>query len=304
MPSSPIESFDLNLLRALEALLIEVSVTSAARRINVTQPAMSSMLRRLRSHFGDELLIRGGRKMTLTPRGEELIVPVREALSIVRHQLFAPATFDPAISSRTFTIQSSDYTSSILLGPALRGIARGAPNIRFSIVAPSINSEQRLENGEIDLILLPAGRALPGHPQVPLMIEGFEVIAARENGRATALLNEAEFLSLPHVGIQLGPNAYPSAELWLRNRFGTARHIAILVTAYTAVPDFIIGTDRIAVVYTSLAAAFEKAFPVRRLPCPVEIPPVRHVMQWRTSSNPDPGLLWLRERLTALAAGI
>ena len=100
--------FDMNLLIALDALLREKSVTRAGERIYLSQSAMSGALQRLRDHFGDELLVRVGRELELTPRAEALVEPIRDILLRVQAALEEPS-FEPATAMRTFSIMMSDY---------------------------------------------------------------------------------------------------------------------------------------------------------------------------------------------------
>src|SRR5215472_18123748 len=106
---------DLNLLVALDALLMERNITEAGRRLHVTQSAMSGSLGRLREYFGDELLVQIGRKMVPTPLAETLAEPVREILLKVKATVDARPGFDPATSTRRFSLMMSDYVSTVLM---------------------------------------------------------------------------------------------------------------------------------------------------------------------------------------------
>src|SRR6476659_3792683 len=109
MPSMDLAAVDLNLLKALDALLRERSVTRAAERLSLTQPSMSAALSRLRALFGDEILVRTGRTMRPTPLAESLEAPVREVLARVEGMLQAGTTFDPRRDERSFTVLATDY---------------------------------------------------------------------------------------------------------------------------------------------------------------------------------------------------
>ena len=110
---------DLNLLVALQALLDERSVSGAADRLHMTQPAMSQALGRLRSYFGDELLVPSGKAHRLTARALTLVGPVRDALRIVEGAIVNPATFDPLQSTRQFVVHASDYAMAVVLSAAI-----------------------------------------------------------------------------------------------------------------------------------------------------------------------------------------
>src|SRR3954462_7765711 len=112
---SALAGVDLNLLVALDALLTERSVTRAGQRVSVTQSAMSGALGRLRGLFGDELLVRSGQTMRLTPFAEALQPKLGAALAQLEETVFSRSTFDPVREQRTFTISATDYTSVVLL---------------------------------------------------------------------------------------------------------------------------------------------------------------------------------------------
>ena len=122
--------FDLNLLIALDALLREKNVTRAAERVFVSQPAMSAALHKLREYFNDPLLVRVGREMELTPRGESLVEPVREALLRIQMMLGTQPTFDPKTARRDFTVIMSEEAVPGVLPALLRTLAQRGPRAR------------------------------------------------------------------------------------------------------------------------------------------------------------------------------
>jgi len=145
--------FDLNLLIALDALLREKNVTRAAERVFVSQPAMSAALHKLREYFNDPLLVRVGREMELTSRGESLVEPVREALLRIQMMLGTQPTFDPKTARREFTVIMSEEAVPSVLPPLLRTLAKEAPQLDVHIEMVSPAALSRLEYGEADLCL-------------------------------------------------------------------------------------------------------------------------------------------------------
>src|SRR6201996_2018878 len=126
-------SLDLNLLVALDALLREASVSRAAMRIGLSQPAASHALQRLRDLVGDPLLVRNGARMELTPRAQALRAPLAQALDQVR-SLFIPDDFDAASSERQFRLMMPDLAVELLVPPLMAKVAQAAPNVRLDIV--------------------------------------------------------------------------------------------------------------------------------------------------------------------------
>src|ERR1041384_2191373 len=126
-----IQTIDLNLMVAFEALMEERNVTRAAKRIGLSQPAMSNALARLRRTFDDPLLMRTAEGMTPTPVGQSLIVPVRAALAQLREALEEKAIFDPTASARTFHVLTSDYAEITLLAPLLRELRQTTDAVKL-----------------------------------------------------------------------------------------------------------------------------------------------------------------------------
>src|SRR3954465_6759103 len=145
--------FDLNLLIALDALLREKNVTRAAERVFVSQPAMSAALHKLREYFNDPLLVRVGREMELTPRGESLVESVREALLRIQMMLGTQPTFDPKTARRDFTVIMSEEAVPGVLPPLLHTLSHQAPELDLHIEMISPTALSRLECGEADLCL-------------------------------------------------------------------------------------------------------------------------------------------------------
>src|SRR4249919_4172881 len=128
-----LNSLDLNLLVALDALLKEANVSRAAMRIGLSQPAASHALQRLREVIGDPLLVRSGARMELTPRAQALRGPLAQALDQVR-SLFIPDDFDAARSERQFRLMMPDLAVELLMPPLMEKITRVAPNVRIDVV--------------------------------------------------------------------------------------------------------------------------------------------------------------------------
>jgi len=287
-----LETFDLNLLRALELLLSECSVTRAAAQMNVTQSAMSGMLRRLRDHFQDDLLVMTGRTMRPTPRGKELLSPVRHVLQLVRKDIIGCTPFDPATSTRHFSIASSDYTTFAIVTKMVAAIARSAPGLRFTVARPLLPLAARLDRGEVDIVLLPERNIDATHPSRFLLEDGFAVLASADHHEIATGLNRSLFFSLPHVAVS-DNGLFPTAERWLQTSYGRRRNVQIYVPSYQDVPAMLVGTQRIAVVHSQLADDFVARYPLIRRPVPVPVPSTRICAQWHAINIADAGIAWL-----------
>src|SRR5688572_15996037 len=148
-----IAALDLNLLVVLEALLAERSVTRAARRLGLSQPAVSNALGRLRALIGDPLLVRTQKGMEPTPRALELGLPIGQALDGIRRALSASAAFDPRRSAFTFRVRSADSLELSLLSRLIGQLEQQAPLVDVVVSRASDTTEEDLRSGRIDLYL-------------------------------------------------------------------------------------------------------------------------------------------------------
>src|SRR4029078_3442539 len=198
--SMNLAAIDLNLLVALDALLLETNVSRAAMRIGLSQPAASHALQRLREMLGDPLLVRVGARMELTPRAQGLRGPLAQALDQVRG-LFIPDNFDAASSERRFRLMMPDLAVELLMPPLMERIARIAPNVRLDVVpwrGPAIFSAEFART--IDLVIS-IGDAFRGFHR-PRLYTDSRALAVRRRHPAGAKLKQRDtFLAARHVAV-------------------------------------------------------------------------------------------------------
>lgn len=290
------KGLDLNLLVALDRLLNEKSVSKAAESLHLTQSATSGALSRLREYFGDELLMRLGRSMVLTPRAVELQGAVRNALMQIEGTILTPPDFDPATVRREISIIASDYMTIALLAGALAEIGPRAPHIQFSIQPPRVNPRGQLERGEVDFLVMPDVYCSPDHPLLTLLREGYRAVVWEQNDQVGDELTLRQLLDLPHVAVRF-PNAGPTYEGWVIDRYARDMKVDVEVGSFSTVPFLLVGTNRVALMHERLATTFSRMLPLRLLPCPVEIPPIQEVVQWNLYNSNDSCLTWVREQL-------
>ncbi|MDO5684017.1 MAG: LysR family transcriptional regulator, partial [Propionibacteriaceae bacterium] len=199
-------SLDLNLLVALDALLDEESVTRAAERLFVGQPAMSATLAKLRSIFNDPLLVREGRGLRRTPTAEGLRAPLTRILVDIQHLIDSSHDFDPATSDRVFTIVASDYVGVVLLRPVLEYLATAAPQVEIVVrpVQPGLLDD--LARGVADLVIYPAGLLPRNHPfnTRVLFEDHFVCVADSQHPDLDGELSVEQFATLPFLGANQG----------------------------------------------------------------------------------------------------
>lgn len=299
-----LNSIDLNLLVALDALLTERHVTRAAERTTVGQAAMSASLARLRKHFGDPLLVKEGRKLVPTARAESLVQPVREAIAAVEGVMGAGGHrqgFDPGVDHRTFTILASDYVTFVLLRPLLAELAVEAPDVRIDIVPVQEDFVGRLRSGRLDLMIMPTvmmeGQSLFPHQR--LFEDRFVLAADRGNSAVVDGVTARDFAGLPSVTYD-GGSLKSLVETQL-DALGVPRRVDVTTASFVISPFLLTGTRLVSIVHERLARSVREEAQLRMLPAPVPLRPVIEAMYWNPHDNHDPAHCWLRERLFQLA---
>jgi DNA-binding transcriptional LysR family regulator len=288
-------SINLNLLVALDALLRDRSVTEAARRTRVTPSAMSHSLASLRDLVGDQLLVRSGRGMVLTPRAEALVAPLRLLLGDAERLLAGGASFDPSSAKRTFVIAAPDFLTTLLLPPLLAATQSVAPGIAFEVV-PSVRRANAwlLESGEVDLALGAIVEAAPGIRRMDLCTEGFMCAMRKGHPLAKRELDLDAYVSAPHLVITLGEHAGPT---WIDQalaKVGRERHIAVRVRYFMAAPLVIARSSLITTGPSMLLQYFAELVPLRLCKPPIDLPTYPEEVYWHERFEKDAGHEWLR----------
>ena len=299
--------FDLNLLIALDALLQEKNVTRAAERLFVSQPAMSAALQKLREYFDDQLLVRVGRDLQLTPRGLSLVGPVREALLQIQATLGSQPTFDPRTVQRTFTlIVSADALLRVMPGVFQR-LSREAPGIRCHVEHFSDTTLSRLEYGDADLFIGLNSLRLFGLREFPESLRIVELrpvrwlcAVAQDHPTVGDTITEEQYLHLPHLFGWPSGHTLPLEEL-VRRLLSADLDVRATTQGLLEIPFLLAGTQLVATLPEDLARTLAKLAPVKLLPVPFETPDTHEVVIWHRRNEPDPGHAWLREVLISVA---
>jgi DNA-binding transcriptional LysR family regulator len=200
-----------------------------------------------------------------------------------------------------FRIVASDYISAVLLSPAMRFLQRAAPRIQFDIRLPNEQVFAEFDRGDIDLVLTPEEFVLPNHPAELLLEEKHVVVGWDGNPILTPEFSRADFLRGSHIAVTIGSNRQQTyAERYLERSVGK-RRVELFVPNFTLVPWLLVGTTRLAVVHERLAHTFAAHLPLKSVPLPVEIPPMREMVQYHNARTEDDGLTWLRDLLKRMA---
>lgn len=291
---------DLNLLVSLDAMLVERNVSRAAERLHVSQSTMSSALGRLRTYFGDPLLVQVGRGMELTPRAQTLKEDVHDILGRLDTVVVAQPQFDPAKSDREFRLLASDYTLVTLMPHLLALVRQQSSSVRFQFAPlPQLDRPHRaLEGGEADLLICPQNYCSREHPTEILFEEEFCCVVCNDSPLAEpGAMTVARYMAADHVVTQpSGVDRTPFVS-WFMEHHGVTRRVGIKTFSFVSAPFAVVGTEYVATVQRRLAQFAQGALPVTLLPLPVSMPRMQLAMQWHRSRTHDSGLVWFRRLL-------
>ncbi|PDT34012.1 MULTISPECIES: LysR family transcriptional regulator [Sinorhizobium] len=297
------KGLDLNLLVALDALMTERNVTAAARSINLSQPAMSAAVARLRTYFNDELFTMSGREFVPTPRAEGLAAAVRETLQHIQLSIIAWEPFNPARSDRHFRIIVSDYVTLVFFERVVERATREAPSVSFDCRPPVDDNEELLRRGDVDLLILPEIFMSNAHPRAKLFDDVHVCVGCRSNKQLSEPLTFERYMSMGHVVVGFGDSLRLGLEERYLLEYGQKRRIDVVVHGYSMIPPMLSETDRIGTMPLRLAQHFAQILPLQivELPLPQHLP-FTEAVQWPALHDSDPASLWLREMLVEEAS--
>ncbi len=302
-----LQSIDLNLLVVLEALVEECNVTRAAKRIGLSQPAMSNALARLRRTFDDPLLVRTAEGMVPTPAAQALIIPVRHALAQLREALEEKAFFDPTATDRTFHLLTNDYAEIALVAPLLQTLRANAASIKLRIQRPRSVFEPPSVSALADSFDLAVGfypdaLALDARLHSALLWEEQNVcLVSAKHPTINGKLSLKQFAEAEHVALFYKPSGPGVVDTLLAQK-GYTRKIAVQSPHFASLPFIVAGTNLIATVPERMAKQFARQLKLQVLPVPLDLPAFRLTLLWHQRHHSDPAHRWLRQTLRETAA--
>ncbi len=296
------KGLDLNLLVAFDVLMATRSVSRSAERLNLSQPAMSAALARLRDYFGDELLVLQGKRMHPTAFAIGLAPQISDTLQRLEAMIVASPEFHPATSQRSFTIVTSDYVLASIIVPLIAELAEEAPGVRINCMLPQAASAKSLDEGKIDMMISPDYMITGSHPAYLLYREPQVVVGWSGNPAiAGGSITEEDFFASGHVAVRMGEDStlsYADRQLELMSKH---RRIELNAAFFTAIPWLIEGTNRLGLLHERLARQLERRFDICSAPPPFAIPPMKQMLTYNVGREEDAGLAWLRRKIEAIA---
>lgn len=296
-----IRNVDLNLLVVLDALLRLRNVSRAAEELDMSQPAVSYALAKLRILFKEPLFIRAARGMRPTPRAEELTLPLQEVLDRIRSGLLTPPRFDPAATQRTFVFNMADVGELVFL-PALRAhLENAAPcaNLR-TVSTPPAQLEEAMRTGEVDLAVgyFPGLQGAAMYQQ-RLFSHTFVCIARKDHPRIGLHLTRKQFLDEGHAVVQQEGKSHELFEQTLVEQ-GMARRVVLSIPHFLAIPLIIAESDLIVTVPYAVARSFARMADLKMLRLPVQVRRADVRQHWHARFHNEPANQWIRRVIASL----
>lgn len=299
--SIDLRRIDVNLLVTLDALLQTGSVTQAARRLHLSQPAVSSQLRRLRALFDDPLFVPKGRGLAPSPRGAALKAPLRDALARLTASTDAGLRFDPDTSTRTFRVVATDALHASVTIPLLASLRTEAPGVRLALLP--LRTETiggQLSAGQVDLAVLTPSTTPTSVATVPLRQERFASVGRRGHPALAAPVRLDRFCAAEHVLVSLVGGGFVGAIDEALKGLGRQRKVVCSVPSFLLVPELVASSDLVATVPAEVARGWRRR--LRVVPTPVPIEPFDICLARSARTRGDPGVDWLEARLREGAA--
>ena len=296
---------DLNLLAAFDALMQERNVTRAAARMNVSQPAMSAALGRLRTLFGDRLFQRSAAGLLPTPRANELAEPVGRALQQIASLLAPAGHFDPGTAALRFRLGVSDYPACILLPGLLAALTGKAPGAEIDVhtFVARDDAVALLDAGKIDLAIGVAPSVQESRIMSrQILSDEFVTLVRRDARPARRMLDLEAFLRMRHVLVSPEGNRHGVVDQALADR-GLQRSVQVTLPQMFAVPALLRDTDLAATLLRRVALHSAHAGDLMMFPPPLPLPTISFHMIWHRRNDANASQRWLREIVNEVAAG-
>jgi DNA-binding transcriptional LysR family regulator len=297
-----LREIDLNLLVVFNQLLLDRSVSTAAEKLGLTQPAVSNALKRLRAALKDELFLRTSRGMEPTPYALHLAEPVIYALNALQAALTTRDSFDPTSSSRNFQLAMTDIGEMYFMPPLMVALSRVAPNVRVSTVRPNAaNLKEDMESGTVDVALGLFPNLQTGFFQRRLFRHKYVCVFRQGHPVARSPMTLAQFSELDHVGVVAANTGHGEVD-GLLERAGIQRKMRLVVPHFIAVGHILQTTDLIATLPERFAQRCEAPFGLATSPHPARIPDIAINLFWHAKFNRDPANMWIRQLFVELFA--
>ncbi|KDB08168.1 transcriptional regulator, LysR family [Burkholderia sp. lig30] len=286
---------DLNLLVIFNELLHQRRVSAVAGTLEMSQPAVSNAMNRLRKLLGDELFLRTANGMVPTPLAERLAEPIGYALGAIHSSLNEKSIFEPATSKRKFTLAMTDIGEIYFLPGLMEKMERSAPGVTISTEwNTSVNLREEMETGKVDLAIGFVPDLKSGFFQRRLFKQRYVCLFRRGHPLAEEGISLKAFRAAQHVAVVAEGTGHGMVDEVIQ-RAGVTRNVRLRVPHFVAVGHILQNTDMIAVVPEAYANRTLEPFGLESSACPVKIPDIVINVLWHAKNHREPGNQWLRQ---------
>jgi DNA-binding transcriptional LysR family regulator len=301
-----LEEIDLRLLRCFAALMADRSVSRAAQRMNISQPAMSVALGRLRRVFGDPLMIRGHGEMVPTSRALALAETVDSVLEGMGKLTSVAAPFDARTATQQFTVTAPGYIAHVLLPRLMRQLEKSAPGVRVEVRAANRErATEWLESGEIDFRMGWIREPPAGLRFKTLYHDRLVCLARKDHPLISRKLTAELFCALPHVRTMVHRQSDSGQVIdQAVEALGQRLNIALLVQEVLIVPYIVASSKLIAAIPARLARSFAGQLALKVYPLPLDVPEQRIALYWHERTHRSAPHQWFRDLLGNIAKGL
>ncbi len=302
--AAALAALDANLLVALDALLQESNVTRAARRVGITQSAMSQTLGRLRRQFDDPILVRVGRQMELSPFAHRIRARLHAAIVELEAVVRDRPDFDPALADRRFVVATVDYLAMLLAPPLRELIDEEAPHVRLALrgLDPASVTDP-LAEGAVDLYVGVRGDTERALQTQSLHQESLALLVDPHHPFVRSGTSARDYAAARHVHVSPRREAGSIVGRAIR-ALGHEREVSVEVPYFALLPGVLDGSDLVATVPRRIAEHLAYVFDLAVIAPPLELPTFEVCMAWHPTHAQDPGLKWLREAVARVAAAL
>nr|WP_136249625.1 LysR family transcriptional regulator [Ningiella ruwaisensis] len=288
---------DLNLFAVFDAIYTAGSLTKAADVLCITQPAVSNSLARLREMLNDPLFVRTGHSMTPTPVAQNIIVPAREALGLLRKSVQQSHIFEPISSTKAFHFSSRDLLEVSIMPRLMARLQTLAPNITLTNYEITRNNVvSAMASGNLDFFADASTFTDPHLKKQKIAQDRFVVLARKNHPLLQNGLSLDTFLKLSHINVSHRRTGAGPVDIAL-DKLGEKRKVAMRSQHFLTVPSAIVKTDLIACIPYHLAKHYDLAM----YEIPFEIPHIEYFLYWHLSADHDSAHQWMREQIAEVA---
>ncbi len=287
-------SVDLNLLTVFDAILVEGNMTRAAKKIGMSQPAMSLALSRLRHVMDDQLFEREGRGLKPTARAVELAKPVRQALDILANALEPSSDFDCTNSDRVFNLTLTDYGEIVAIPRLMQWLQSQSAKIKIQLrTKTQLDYQKELHFGDLDLFawITPIDSPEIHYEKVGQVTHS--CLVRKDHPLTEATITLENYTEYQHIALEWASKELTQIEQKIRAE-GLQRDIGLQVCTYLDVPRVLAATDMISTLPTAIAKQFADEFDLKVLPFPLGDVPMPLYLMWHRSMENDSAHIWLR----------